>query len=81
MTDSPKIILRDRIAARIHASDCGCPDFRSDGSDADDVYYRRLADAVMELFPEVEAEHEYRRDGWVFRYVLRTAPEPIERPS
>ncbi|MEU3452138.1 hypothetical protein ABZ671_00645 [Micromonospora sp. NPDC006766] len=42
--------LRDLIATRIHAADCGCTDFRPDGSDADDVYYRRLADSVMDMF-------------------------------
>jgi len=46
--------LRDLISTQIHSADCGCTDFRPDGSECDDGYYRRLADSVMELWPEVE---------------------------
>jgi hypothetical protein len=52
----PRLVLRDMIAEKIHTSDCGCKDFRPDGTDSDDAYYRRHADAVMELFPDVGVE-------------------------
>lgn len=83
--------LRNLIAEKIHASDCGCKDFRPDGTDADDAYYRRHADAVMELFPEVSVELERRTPGLVLpiskedaafathrRYVAGAAPQPVE---
>lgn len=87
----PREHLRNLVAIKIHASDCGCKHFRPDGSDADDAYYRRHADAVMELFPEVRVEDSLITEGWTVpgcivekvthrQYVLRTAPEPLVEP-
>jgi hypothetical protein len=56
MSPDRRETLRDLIAEKIHASDCGCKDFRTDGTEADDAYYRRHADAVMELFPDAGVE-------------------------
>jgi hypothetical protein len=55
ITDIHRTQLRDLIAARIHAAQCGCPDWRPDGTDEnDDPLYRHTADAVMDLFPTFE---------------------------
>lgn len=72
--------VRDLIAEKIHAAECGCDDYRPDGSDADDPYYRHTADAVMELFPEVDVEEVVPFRGAAVHtcYALRTVPEPIE---
>ncbi|MFY1686398.1 hypothetical protein [Plantactinospora sp. WMMB782] len=73
--------LRDLIAAKMHADDCGC-----DGPEDD--FYRNLADSVMELFPDVERQGRDAAGGWdaaegweplATRWVARTAPEETPR--
>lgn len=80
----PRAEMRDRIASALHAAECGCADYRPGDAAADS--YRRQADAVMGLFPEVVKERQGMTDSWfgyeipkarAARYVLRTAPEPI----
>lgn len=51
---SPRETLRDLIAEKLHAYECGC-DLRADQrSPRDD--FAAVADAVMDLFPEVGVE-------------------------
>jgi hypothetical protein len=74
----PRLVLRDLIAEKIHASDCGCKDFRPDGTDADDAYYRRHADAVMELFAFVTPREVCIRDDGTAWEPMQAEPTHVD---
>lgn len=82
-TPDPRMVLRDAIAAKIHAATCNeCP-----GDGAPRFSDEQLAEQVMELFPAVTAEEWYvgERGGWPtipdaathIRLVLRSEPVPV----
>ncbi|MER7331643.1 MULTISPECIES: hypothetical protein [unclassified Micromonospora] len=78
--------VRDLIATRVHDAECGC------GTGPQEWAYR-IADHVLDLFPDVQVMREHHGAGLIvpvpshlpggmsathYRLFLSTAPTPIE---